>query len=434
LDPTNVGFDYGKATINYYTSGTAYDVGYGSGTVIANSGFTGGQHVLWTAGAKAFQIQNAYAPLFQNLDINLRANGQTGFEITGSSPSAPYYGVVDNVRIFGNGTIGGGQYGYRLFPTGTSGSDGVNRWIFSNLRHIAAVDYGVDIIGADGLVFTNVNFEACYNTAARFNEVAPYHNGTVTTGGVAGQIVDSTFINNGDTNSASVIVHTGPNAGRSKNVSVTAAGNIVFYENFPNNFAVGDSYSLYLNKARNISFLNCTCETAGIVADFSAGARECKMQFAQCTVSNTSSIFERAIEDMGNTVAREYVKFTFAGKVTAGGGTFWLEPEFSSPTKGGVCVHTGPAWIDCVSITGAIRAAGQAGDIDVVPIVNGVSEGAAMTATLTPVSPNYDFRVKKSLTPLQYIRPGQNIQLRAIATSALAVDEYVRAEVYVGVL
>jgi hypothetical protein len=245
----NIKVNLGAATLNVYNATSTFDYGWNVtaiGTQAADIQFEGGRIVAKTANDTVFRIQNAYAPIFRDINIKLDANGQTGFYVRGNpSPYiGPYYGVMDNIRVFGNATPGALQYGMRFFGADPSfgGSDGVNRWCFSNIRHIAAVDYGLDIVNMHGAVWSNVNLEACYTTGIRFNERAADYSGSVTSAGSNQVITDSRYVNNGP---GSVIMTSGPNSGLSSQVLVSTSGSITLLQSFPYLFTLGDTYDYY---------------------------------------------------------------------------------------------------------------------------------------------------------------------------------------------
>jgi len=432
-----IGFDFHKSAINFHGAGALFDIGADGAARANNPSFAGGRLVLWTPGATAFRIENAYAPQFRDIDINLRAARQVGFALKATrSPVGPYYGAMDNVTVYGSGQPGSGQTGYRFLGAGADGADGINRWVFNNLRHVAAVDLGIDVVGCAGLVFNNVNFEATYDTAIRFNDRKPDHSGRVTAdSGNPSILVDRSFRSTYDTASAVVVVISGRNAGRSKNVAVASDGRIVFGDRFPWPFQPGDRYALYYAKAINCHVTNATCETAGTVADFRAGARGCRVELAFCTIDAASYYFRRGAEDMSNSIARDHLVYSFEGSLPAGGGDIWLSPQPGAANQGGVTVPpNGTMWIDALTVSGASRAVGSPGTIRVTPYASGVPLGADMTAVLTEASPFNDARVRRSLQPAGCLRAGDNIKIRVAADAALATRESVRVEVYVGVL
>jgi|TARA_R110000803_G_scaffold187693_1_gene250034 hypothetical protein len=427
----------GGAELQLYDAVSSFDYGWGLtaiGTQAADVQFEGGRITAKTANTTVFRIQNAYAPIFRDINLKLEEAGQTGFSFRGNPAPyiGPYYGVMDNIRIFGNATPGDLQYGMRFFGADPSfaGSDGVNRWCFSNIRHIAAVDYGVDIINMQGDVWSNVNFEACYNTAIRFNERSIDYLGSVTTAGSTQVITDSAYT---DIGGGSVIMTSGPNNGLSAPVLISTNGSITLAQGFPNEFTFGDTYTYYLGKARNVRMENVTVETAGKAVDFSAGGSDNRVEFAFITIEAASPYFTRDVEDISNTIARRYDVFEFEGTVPTGGGAVWLSPTHISSTRGGaVLPETG--FIDAIYCTSSTRGVGGAGNITVVPYSAGITLGSDMTITLTSNNPSFGGRVRKSLTSSEFTKRQQSIKVLATGDAALATDESIRVQIYVGYL
>lgn len=433
----DVKVNLGGAELQLYDAVSAFDYGWNVtalGTQAADVQFEGGRLTAKTANTTVFRIQNAYAPIFRDINLKLDEAGQTGFYVRGNPAPyiGPYYGVMDNIRIFGNGSPGDGQYGMRFFGADPSfgGSDGVNRWCFSNIRHIAAVDYGIDIINMHGNVWSNVNLEACYTTGVRFNERTPDYTGSVTTAGSTQVITDSAYTNIGP---GHVVMTSGPNSGLSAPVLISATGSITLAQSFPNLFTLGDTYTYYLSKARNVRMENVTLETAGNAVDFSAGASGNRVEFAFITIDPASTYFTRDVEDISNTIARRYDVFEFEGTVPSGGGAVWLSPIHIASNRGGaVLPETG--FIDAIYCTSSTRSVGGAGTITVVPYSAGITLGSDMTITLTSDNPSFGVRVRKSLTSAQFTRRQQSIKVLATGDAALATNESIRVQVYVGYL
>jgi hypothetical protein len=432
---SDVRVNLGAATLNLYNATSSFDYGWNVtalGTQAGDVYFEGGRIAAKTAGSTVFRIQNAYAPIFRDINLKLDAAGQTGFYVRGNPPPyiGPYYGVMDNIRIFGNGSPGDLQYGMRFFGADPSyaGSDGVNRWCFSNIRHIAAVDYGIDIVNMHGAVWSNVNLEACYTTGIRFNDRPADYTGSVTTAGTTSVITDASYVNIGP---GSVIMTSGPNSGLSAPVAVSVNGSITIAQSFPYPFTLGDTYTYYLSKARSVRMENVTLETAGTAVEFKAGASDNRVEFAFLTLASSNPLFTRAVEDISNTIARRYDVFEFEGTVPIGGGTVWLTPIFIASNRGGaVLPETG--FIDAIYCTSSTRNVNDPGIITVTPFAAGLSLGANMTITLTPDTPNDGGRVRKSLIAAEFVRREQSIQVQAIGNAALATAESIRVQVYVG--
>lgn len=432
---SDVRVNLGAATLNLYSATSSFDYGWNVtalGTQAGDVHFEGGRIEAKTAGSTVFRIQNAYAPIFRDINLKLDAANQTGFYVRGNPAPyiGPYYGVMDNIRVYGNATPGAGQYGMRFFGADPSfgGSDGINRWCFSNIRHIAAVDYGIDIINMHGDVWNNVNLEACYTTGIRFNNRSADYTGSVTTAGTTSVITDASYV---DIGPGSVIMTSGPNSGLSAPVAVSVNGSITLAQSFPYPFTLGDTYEYYLAKARNVHMSNVTLETAGTAVEFKAGASGNRVEFAFITLASPNPLFTREVEDISNTIARRYDVFEFQGTVPSGGGAVWLTPVFVASNRGGAILPEN-GFIDAIYCTSSTRGVGGAGTITVVPYSAGISQGADMTITLTSDTPTFGGRVRKSLVAADFTRRQQSIQVLATGDVALASNESIRAQVYVG--
>lgn len=440
-----VDLDLGRTWIYANPVGPGHLFSYGWGTTgtanaIARPRVTGGNIRLSGIGRTAFAFENCDSPLIRDTSIDLLAASQVGVYVKGlNNPFAPYYGVLDNVRVSGgsNPVPGDGRIGILFEAMAAQGSVGPNRWIFSNLRHIAAVDYGIDIRGADGMVGSNINLEACYEAAIRFGFAARNFTGNITAvtglgaggftvGGLAGTTLDA---------SGSIIVNTGANIGFSLPILTLnpTTGEIVLPYGLPYAFAVGDNVTYTEPKARSLTFTNVTYEGSSFSEDFvlfTAGAKSCKVGTAFLTMP-TGFAFRREVEDASNSIATHYETFYYEGPLTASDGTQWMDPSHVSSTQGGWTVPEGGAWIDSVIIAASVRSPdSQDGVFEADVFVNGVSQG--LKPILTRLSPNYATRVRKSLIDTQFVSPNQAIKVLITKSGGVAYAEYVRVAVRVG--
>lgn len=412
----------------------------GANQAVARPRVTGGNIRLSGTGRTAFAFQNCDSPLLRDTSIDLLEGGQVGIHVKGQDdPPCPYYGVVDNVRISGgsNPVPGDGRIGILFEPLPVSGSIAPNRWIFSNLRHIASVDYGLDIRGAAGMVGSNINLEICYKAAIRFGHGARSYTGLVTkligTGaggfnvrGLAGTTLDG---------SGAVMVNTGANAGYSLPVILldTATGDVILPYGLPYPFAPGDSITYTETRALSIRFDNVTYEGSAHAEDFvtfAAGARNCRVVTAFLTMG-TGNAFQRAIEDVSNSIAARHETYFYEMELSPMDGKQWLDPSHMSPVQGGWTIPEGNSWVESVTITGSVRSPGShEGTIEADVFVNGVSQN--LKPRLTRVSPNFAIRVQKSIKTAEFLRPGQPIQILVTKSGGFRVSERVRVAVRVG--
>lgn len=418
---------------------------YGWGTMGANHAIsrprvTGGNIRLSGIGRTAFAFQNCDSPLLRDTSIDLLEAAQIGIHVKGlDDPPCPYYGVVDNVRLSGgsNPVPGDGRIGILFESLPVSGSIAPNRWIFSNLRHIASVDYGLDIRGAAGMVGSNINLEICYEAAIRFGHGARSYTGPITgligTGagglnvrGLAGTTLDG---------SGALVVNTGANAGYSLPVIVLdrATGDIILPYGLPYRFAPGDSITYTEARANSIRFDNVTYEGSAHAEDFvtfAAGARNCRVITAFLTMG-TGNAFQRAIEDVSNSIAARHETYFYEMELSPTDGKQWLDPSHISPVQGGWSIPEGNSWVDSVTITGSVRSPGShEGTIEADVFINGVSQN--LKPRLTHVSPNFAVRVRKSVRTVEFLRPGQPIKILLTKSGGLRVSERVRVAVRVG--
>lgn len=418
---------------------------YGWGTkgadqAVARPRVTGGNIRLSGKGRTAFAFQNCDSPLLRDTSIDLLEGGQVGIHVKGQDdPPCPYYGVVDNVRLSGgsNPVPGDGRIGILFESLPVSGSIAPNRWIFSNLRHIASVDYGLDIRGASGMVGSNINLEICYKAAIRFGHGARSYTGPITkligTGaggfnvrGLAGTTLDG---------SGAVMVNTGANAGYSLPVILldTATGDVILPYGLPYPFAPGDSITYTETRALSIRLDNVTYEGSAHAEDFvtfAAGARNCRVVTAFLTMG-TGNAFQRAIEDVSNSIAARHETYFYEMELSPTDGKQWLDPSHMSPVQGGWTIPEGNSWVESVTITGSVRSPGShEGTIEADVFVNGVSQN--LKPRLTRVSPNFAIRVRKSIKTAEFLRPGQPIQILVTKSGGLRVGERVRVAVRVG--
>jgi len=438
-----VDLDLGRTWIEANPEQRLFSYGWGTrGTAnaIARPRVSGGNIRLTGVGRTAFAFGNCDSPLMRDTSIDLLSASQIGIHVRGlNDPFAPYYGVLDNVRVSGgsNPVPGDGRIGILFEAMAAQGSVGPNRWIFSNLRHIAAVDYGIDIRGADGMVGSNINLEACYEAAIRFGHAARSYTGPITSiiGLGAGGFVASGLAGTTLDGSGSLIVNTGANAGLSLPISALepATGKITLPYGLPFAFAPGDSITYTEPKARTIRFDNVTYEGSGHAEDFvifTAGARGCKVGTAFLTMPSGTA-FRREIEDVSNSIATRYETYFYEMTLLASDGAEWMDPAHVSSTQGGWSVPDGSAWVDSVTITGSVRSpGGQNGTIEADVYVNGVSQN--LKPRLTRLSPNYAIRVRKSVTTNQFIHPNQPIKLLITKSGGIKVAERVRVAVRVG--
>ncbi len=70
----------------------------------------------------------------------------------------------------------------------------------------------------------------------------------------------------------------------------------------------------------------------------------------------------------------------------------------------------------------------------VVPYSAGITLGSDMTITLTSNNPSFGGRVRKSLTSSEFTKRQQSIKVLATGDAALATDESIRVQIYVGYL
>lgn len=412
----------------------------GSDHAIARPRVTGGNIRLSGIGRTAFAFQNCDSPLLRDTSIDLLEGTQIGIHVKGlDDPPCPYYGVLDNVRVSGasNPVPGDGRIGILFEALPVPGSIAPNRWIFSNLRHIASVDYGLDIRGAAGMVGSNINLEICYESAIRFGHGARSYTGPVTrligTGaggfnvrGLAGTKLDS---------SGAVIVNTGANAGYSLPVITldTATGDVILPYGLPYRFAPGDSITYTEMRANSIRFDNVTYEGSAHAEDFvtfAAGARNCRVVTAFLTMG-TGNAFQRAIEDISNSIAARHETYFYEMELSPTDGSQWLDPSHMSPVQGGWTIPEGNSWVDSVTITGSVRSPGShEGTIEADVFVNGVSQ--KLKPRLTHVSPNFAIRVQRSVKTAEFLRPGQPIKILVTKSGGLRVSERVRVAIRVG--
>lgn len=376
----------------------------------------------------------------RDTSIDLLSAKQIGIHVRGlDDPPSPYYGVLDNVRVSGgsNPAPGDGRIGILFEPLPVPGAIAPNRWIFGNLRHIASVDYGIDIRGAAGMVASNINLENCYEAAIRFGHGARSYTGPITgvsgfgTGGfnvkgLAGTSLDGI---------GAIMVKTGRNSGYSAIVLSldTATGDVILPYGFPYRFSAGDIITYTETKANSIQFDNVTYEGSSHDEDFvvfTAGARNCRVGTVFLTMP-TGTAFRREIEDVSNTIASRYETFFYEKELSDADGEEWLDLSHSSPDRGGWAVPEGGTWIDSVTITGSVRSPGShEGTIEADVFVNGVSQ--RLKPRLTHLSPNYAIRVKQFAKTAEFLRPGQPLKILVTKSGGIRIRERVRVAIRIG--
>ena len=406
----------------------------GTANTIVRPQIFGGLVYIQGPNATGIAMQNAARATIRDVDFSLTAAGQTAIHILAcDDPTAPYYGVIDGVRIRGNATPGAGQTGIRLDPLPVRGSIAVNRWVVSNLADCAAVDVGIDIRGSDGLALSNINLEACYVAGIRFGQDSRSYSGKVTLGLGTSSFICAGLIASGLDPSATIRFTSGANAGESCLVLSyeRATGRIVLPFGLPHPCSAGDGFVFTEAKARNIKAVNVTYEGSDqgeTAVHFTAGALSCKVNLAMHTMPS-GVLFRREIEDLSNTIATRYDVFVAERTLTPGDGAEPLDIGFAAAGQGGFVVpETG--WIDAVLVSGSRRGAGVAGEIEIEVFANGKSLDE-LKPKLTSHSPSFARKIRKSLANGQFLLPGQNIQVKA-NKKGLKVAEHVRVTVYVG--
>ena len=432
--------DMGVTQVNATPTARLFNVGWnttGSGNNIGRPQFYGGVINLYGASTTCFAIQNSGSVTMRDVTINLKANGQTGIHLkAGNSPPSPYYGLIDGLGIRGHAVIGGTQTGLLLEGLPELGSLCVNRWHINNITDCAAMDYGIDIRGADGLCLNNINLESLYSTAMRFGSGCRSYTGAVTTAGAGpGSFIDTGLIGSTLDQAATLNVTSGPNSGESCRITSynTATGEVILPFRLEEQFTVGNTFVLTEAKARNIKATNVTYEGGTPAAAgfyFTAGALNCEVNIAMSSQVG-GNIFQRDIEELSNTIASRYDVFVFEGALTSGSGRQWLDVGYTATNQGGFVLPKG-AWIDAVFVSESIRTGtATVGEIDIETYVNGTQVAAAtMTPRLTQISPNFARRIRKTLTNADFHAPGSNIQVAANKNS-MAIATHVRVEVYV---
>ncbi|PTS95968.1 hypothetical protein DBR11_20000 [Pedobacter sp. HMWF019] len=424
----------GGITVNGYSSefisNGSVGVGFGhNGTSPASNSVINGLRLFMPADnpqAVAISVQNAGWVTIRDSNIVLKGDNQTGIQITGNTnPMGPYYGAINNQRIYGSAKPGSGQTGIKFkMGKANASSPGPNRWTLNGIRGIIAVDTGIDVDATDGLSGTDISLEACYNTAIRLGNIPPVYSGGISSGGVNTFNINTSaasFVN------GSVLVTSGLNQGRSAQIT-SAKGTTVntCLGFFPYPFSSGDNIEIYMPKTRNISFTNVNLETSPLFVDFQGGASNCIIDTSFRTQSADSIIQRRKIEKIDNVVSSRIIPFVFSGTVPAGTGKVWLETTQGASDKGGfVLPQTG--WVDGLFSTGSVRTLGQPGEIKLVPYVSGTPQ--LDPAFLTPDSPNFGNRVKLIVKANGLNSAGRNLKVQATYTGT-TVAEFVKCIVY----
>lgn len=427
----NTEVDFGRATVSLQPEGP-YAIGIGwdsSSPMVGQATISGRAIQLWGADKTGIAIRNGSGAQVVKLDLDLKSPGQTGLRIAANDyPMGPYYGLVDNIRI--NGTGAPGQTGIVLEQKYTTGAMCVNRWNFSNIRHIASLETGLDIQGADGLVFNGVNFESCRGRAARFGYASRTVRGKVTRGaGGVGGFTAAAFVRSPVDPSGAIRILTGRNAGESMIVASldTQTGAVTFPVAFPHVFALGDEFVFSECKCRNISILNATNEGGSpneVGFEFLAGARDCRVNLAMTTMVE-GKYFTREIEDPTNTIARSTQSITYAAALDAQPGVAWLPSNLPHPGGGGE-VTLGSCWVDAVYATGESASGGT---IEFEVFVDGASQG--MLAKLTPDSPYFGRRIRTELLANSLISLNRHVQVR-VTKKNTSTPVNVRVQVVLG--
>lgn len=430
-------FDFGRTTIDLSPSGvSSFDIGWTGPTQITDTKFRDGYYELHGAGKTGWRVRNAGGTLWDGVNIRMYDNNQIGIHAVGNlSPFGPYYGETDGLRIYGNASPGGGQVGIQLDHSGDVGAISVNRWDL-HARQIAAVDFGLRVNGAQGLTSSRMSFEACYDTAIQLGVfgggVNPgYHEGAATTATTNGTIVDTSLIGRPLFTAGAVKFTSGANNGLSFPVSsvILGTGTITLYGTPPFQVGIGDTYTYYEFRAQATLPL-VEVETAGTAVEFGPHAGDCRVNFGWIT--DASYIFRRAIEDVGNTVARRVVPISFTAPSAMSGGdsSMWLEPAHIASNRGGFeLLESG--WIEAVSAVDKVLNTGRAGTLKLVTYVNGFAQPDNLCPILTDIASTKGRRVRTSLTPAERIRPGQTIKVLAEGTD-MAAGSFPEVTVWIG--
>lgn len=425
--------DFGKSLVSLNAPTKNFGIGWQTDDIVSNPEIIGGQMVMYGVGSVAFAVNHTSQPLFRDIGLSLLSAGQTGFQIVASdAPLSPYYGVIDNIRITGNATPNAGQIAIVMEPKPVLGSISVNRWVVSNIRHIAAVDTGLDLRGVDGIVFNNINLEGCYKQAIRFGFNNRSCTVTVTTGGQIGGFVATGLAAYDLDVAGTIIITSGRNAGESMIVQSIdfTSGVVTFPNGFPYKFSVGDQFVYTEAKARGVEMTNVTYEGSAYgetFVEFTAGSRSCRVRPSFITMG-TGKIFTRAVEDMTNTVAVRYEVFSFEATLSSTDGVEWLTPVHLSTNAGGVTLPEG-GWIDAVIATAEVRGAGTPGEIQIDVFAASVNQN--LPVKLTEDRPTQGRRIRKELLPQQFLGTNDHLKVRATKTG-MTLSEHVRVEVYVG--
>lgn len=412
----------------------------GGANQIARPQISGGNIRLSGTNRTAFAFQNCDSPIIRDTHIDLLAAGQTAIHAKANEdPPAPYYGLIEGIRISGasNPVPGDGRTGLLFEGLNISGSYGINRWLLSNIRLIGFVDYGMEIKAADGLTGCGINLEGCYEKAIRFGEGNSSITTTVSsilgsgTGGFKCTGLIGTTLDPG----GNLIVNTGANAGFTLPVLtiLPVDGTVLLPYGLPFAFAPGDSITFSESKARNITFDNVTYEGSASNEDyvhFTPGARNCRVRTSFLTL-HSGFAMRRDIEDPDCGIASEYVDFYFEGPVPLGTGTVWLDASHIDSATGGWRTMGGSMWVDAISASASVRTPdSHDGVIDVSCYVNGVLD-VIPQPKLTRISPSYAIRCRKTLTAAQMINSAANIKILCTYTN-LGQNERLRVMVRLG--
>lgn len=443
--PDEININLGNSWLYASPSGDAlFSHGWGvSGAAnqIARPQVHGGNIRLSGASKTALRFQNCDSPIIRDTHIDLLAASQIGIHAKANEdPPAPYYGLIDGIRISGasNPVPGDGKTGLLLEGLPIPGSYGINRWLLSNIRLIGFVDYGMDVRGADGLVGSNINLEGCYEKGIRFGQgnrsittpitalVGPYNNGAFRCAGLVGIDLDP---------GGTIIVNSGLNAGYSLPVvnMIPATGEVQFAYGLPFAFQVGDSITFTEAKARNITFDNVTYEGSAFNEDyvhFTAGARNCRVRTAFLTL-HSGFAMRRDIEDPDCGIASEYVELYFEGPIPLGTGSVWLDASHIDSATGGWRTTGGGMWVDAISVSASVRTPDSHDGVITIQCYDSGIQDAIPEPVLTRIAPSYAIRSRKTLTAAQFLNPAVNIKILCNYVN-LAQNERVRVMVRLG--
>ena len=431
-----------------YASDVALSFGWNAdGTVgqrISNAGLLGGRVALFTDGATAIGVRGMFGGHFINNEINLRGSNQIGFRAKGYSGIAPYYTKLDGLEVRGavseTGNIG---LVFEEDPLSTSAvSRGPNRWNITSIGHMSTIQHGVDIRAADGMTIGQTQVENVTGTGVRFGHRpdGPDYTGSCTAVSAnKATMLDSSFAYSTTFANCAVKITSGANAGFCRNLfDGTTPGSLVFSQSWPYDFTIGDTFEVYKLTALNCGIDRATCETADVFVDFAPSAANCYVIPTMVTQQTANYIFKRGIERQDLTISDATVAFELETTIAAS--TTKKMGAFAATTRGGHAVGK-TAYLDAITITGAVRGPGTVGLITAKVLVNAITEkhdfnGAEVdfTAVLTPNSPSDYTYVRRSLKNTQTIKPGENIHVELTSSADLVGTETVKVILHIGYL